>query len=329
MLSVIVFIFWWQHLIDRNLENQYQFFVRQISEGHISNAMRELIEKQDNRLADKIFVSKTSNAVWPNATQFVEERLQSRRQMVFYEQSFFIILLLAVHIYLLYVYFREHRRRKIIEQAILLATHELRQPLQSLSLAVEAIYPKAREKTQGAVLSGLNDIHRLGELVRYLAGAFNPKTNTGSLVIKNLEEHLTTLLNIDFEKTKKRIQLRVNSRSIFKLRIGEEKLHFILRNLIENALKYTQGKIQVTATNESNCFTFCVTNSGEAMDKASFKRIGNAFYRATSADVQNKTGFGLGLHLCGYIARRSGGKLTLENSTDGITRTILKLRSYP
>ncbi|HRP69621.1 MAG TPA: HAMP domain-containing sensor histidine kinase [Turneriella sp.] len=328
MLSVIGLLFWWQHLIERNLENQYNFFAKEISAGTVSNALRELIEKQDRTLAAQIFSTPKSNSVNSTSIQIIHARLLNRQNMLFYEQSFFILLLLSGHFFFVYIYFREHRKRKQIEQTILLATHELRQPLQSLSLALEAVHPKATEKTQAALELGLNDIHRLGELVRYLAGAFATKKDTSFFLITNLETFIENFIETSFSSVKKRIRTDTKASPSFRLNIAAERLHFLFRNLTENALKYAKDTIQIHAKLEEKYFIFSVMNSGASIDSNSFKKIGSAFYRATSVEVQNKTGFGLGLYLSGLIARQAGGTLTIENTKEGITRTILKLRRY-
>lgn len=328
MLSVIVLLIWWQRLINSNLENQYRFFASEIAEGEVSNGLRKLIENQDARLASQLFTTRGSNAVAGNAPQIIAERLQNRQKMVLYEQTFFSLLLLSGHLFFLYIYFRERLRRRQTEETILLATHELRQPLQSLSLALEILAPKAKGKSRTAIESGLRDIARLGDLIRFLAGAFVPgKARFAETTIDHLGNFVNTFLSDEFPDSTGQIRKTIAATPAFRLRLSAELLRFLLRNLVGNALKYANGPVEISASVAGGEFIFRVANSGDAISASDFRKIGEAFYRRTTSPVQNTTGFGLGLYLCGRLARSAQGRLTLENDDSGRTVAALRLRS--
>lgn len=327
LLSVIVLLLWWQNLLTRHLEVQYRYFATQLKPGAVvSEELLRLIHDQDEKLARALFAQ--ANTAPHNAQKIILSRLQNRKNMVLYERTFFILLLFSGHLFFLYIYFRERKRRKLTEETILLATHELRQPLQSLSLALEMLAPKASGKSKMAITAGLNDINRLSEHVRYLATAFAPGKKTSEEIrISDLAVWFSNFAAAEFSR-RERERLVINCPHVaVHLRIGEHALRFILRNLIGNALRYSTGMASIAVQIDRNMLHFTVANGGAKLTKEQFDRLGNLFFRSSSASVQNLSGFGLGLYLCGRIARRARGKLVLENDAQNFrARLLLRMR---
>lgn len=324
LLSVIGLLLWWQSLITRHLEIQYRFFSTQVTVGApVSDDLLRLIRDQDERLARELFPQAENNLAPANARELIEARLANRRKMVIYERTFFILLLFSGHLFFLYIYFRERQRRKLTEETILLATHELRQPLQSLSLALETVQDEAKGASKVAISAGLIDINRLGHHIRWLASTFAENKQKINLTeIISLASWFDDLMRDEFnERERQRVQVNLPA-GVFALRIEENLLRFVLRNLTENALRYAQGNVEISAEAARNGLHFTIANAGARIQKADFRRLGNLFFRSSAADIQNKSGFGLGLYLCGRIARRVRGRLTLLNEGDRLVAEL-------
>jgi signal transduction histidine kinase len=103
------------------------------------------------------------------------------------------------------------------------------------------------------------------------------------------------------------------------LATDEGKLSQILRNLISNALKFTeQGEVRVTAAGEPDGrITFVVTDSGIGIAPEDQERIFEEFSQLDSALQRRATGAGLGLPLSRKLAELLGGELTMS-STPGL-----------
>ena len=103
------------------------------------------------------------------------------------------------------------------------------------------------------------------------------------------------------------------------LTTDEGKLSQILRNLISNALKFTeQGEVRVTATGEPDGrVTFVVADTGIGIAPEDQERIFEEFSQLESALQRRATGAGLGLPLSRKLAEVLGGELTLS-STPGV-----------
>lgn len=322
LLAVIFLLIWWQSLLTRHLEVQYRFFAAQVIASQPASAdLQRLIRDQDEKLAAQLFPRGEGAPAAAEAAQLIHNRLANRQKMVLYERTFFILLLLSGHLFFVYIYFRERMRRKLTEETILLATHELRQPLQSLSLALETAQHSAKGKSRTAIESGLTDINRLGQHIRWLAGSFaGEKQTTEISEIGAFPSYLEKLLKEEFTPAEvARITIHSGFSGAVKIRLSEPLLRFVVRNLTENALKYAHGNVELTTELRGRKLVLCVKNRGEKLAPGIFSRLGNVFFRSPSASVQNKSGFGLGLYLCGRIIRRARGRLTLENDSSGNT----------
>ena len=329
MLSVVVLLVWWQRLLLRNLDLQYGFFRSEIeSSSEVSPGLRRYLSEQDDKLAKQLFGNAKTEQPPENAAQLIEERLKNRRKMVLYEQIFFIVLLLSGHVFFLYIYFRERVRRRLTEETILLATHELRQPLQSLSLALETVAPAAKGRSRDAIQTGLTEIGKLSQQIRWLASTFSSSHSSEEHTqVSDLAQYIQSLLSEDFSAVdQKRVKIQNGKTSAVELRIAPGLLHFVLRNLLENALKYSTGDVQIAAESAGKKVEFRIAGSGKVMEQNEFRRIGGIFYRSNRADVQNTSGFGLGLYLTSRIVRRARGRLLLEHDPQGTTTATLTLR---
>ena len=109
------------------------------------------------------------------------------------------------------------------------------------------------------------------------------------------------------------------------LATDEGKLSQILRNLISNALKFTeQGEVRVTAASEPDGrITFVVADTGIGIAPEDQERIFEEFSQLESALQRRATGAGLGLPLSRKLAELLGGQLTLSSAPgEGSTFTV-------
>jgi len=98
----------------------------------------------------------------------------------------------------------------------------------------------------------------------------------------------------------------------------ENMLRTVIRNLMSNALKFSneKGSVSFTTTNIDG-FVYCtITDSGIGMSKKTKENLFNIETKIKRKGTANETGTGLGLLLCKDFIERNGGSLTVE-STEG------------
>jgi two-component system, OmpR family, heavy metal sensor histidine kinase CusS len=94
----------------------------------------------------------------------------------------------------------------------------------------------------------------------------------------------------------------------------------VLRNLLENAVKYNHpgGQVNVKLATEGASARLEITNTGQGLAPEQAARVFDRFFRAETH--RGSPGHGLGLSISQEIVRAHGGDLRLERfETDGIT----------
>ena len=95
------------------------------------------------------------------------------------------------------------------------------------------------------------------------------------------------------------------------------KLRLILRNLINNAIKFTdQGSVQVSAeyNAKSESLEFNVTDTGIGIPKESLPGIFHRFLQLQPSQINPMTGMGLGLYIVKTLAHLLGGNVAVESA---------------
>ncbi len=92
-----------------------------------------------------------------------------------------------------------------------------------------------------------------------------------------------------------------------------DKLTEVLRNIIENAVKYGDGRyIRISFSEEEDCRLVTVANSGCTLPENELTHVFESFWRGSNTGSQ--PGSGLGLYICRTLMRAMGGDIFAETS---------------
>jgi signal transduction histidine kinase len=96
----------------------------------------------------------------------------------------------------------------------------------------------------------------------------------------------------------------------------EEDVYRILRNLIDNALKYSPANERVTVTvgADGDAVVVRVRDRGPGIAPDQRGRIFDRFYQVDQSDTRRVGGVGMGLYICRRAAERLGARIWLERS---------------
>jgi signal transduction histidine kinase len=220
----------------------------------------------------------------------------------------------------------EERMRRQVEDArrglVAAASHDLRTPLASLRLLVEAIDDGVagedrdrylREiRTHVAVLSDLID--DLFELSRIEAGDISwtmRRVELGELIGDTVAAFRTSAeergVHLAAELPREKVVAEADA----------EKVQRVLFNLIQNAIRHTpaDGSVTVRAKGGPGGVEVEVADSGEGIPSGEGERVFEAFYRGDSS--RNEDGAGLGLAISRAIVEAHGGRIWLEDAHPG------------
>ena len=99
----------------------------------------------------------------------------------------------------------------------------------------------------------------------------------------------------------------------------------VFQNIIENAVKYGDGKrISIDFSEEEGCILISVKNGGCTLSDTELPHIFESFWRG--ANAKSKEGAGLGLYICRQLMHKMGGEAFAEISSDifSITTVFVK-----
>jgi signal transduction histidine kinase len=175
------------------------------------------------------------------------------------------------------------------------ASHELRSPLARIRLGVELLStdPSAARRDELA-----RDIAELDQLIdeillaSRLEGGAAPELESVDLTALVAEE--CARVGADLEAVP--AQVRGNARLLQRL----------VRNLIENALRYGGGRAEVVLRAVPGAMELDVLDHGPGIDESERERVFEPFYRARGTS-ESSGGVGLGLSLVRQIALQHGG----------------------
>jgi two-component system sensor histidine kinase/response regulator len=89
----------------------------------------------------------------------------------------------------------------------------------------------------------------------------------------------------------------------------------ILRNLVSNAIKFTEsgGAINIDAKENSGNITISVSDNGIGIKPDNLKKLFDISEVLTTPGTAKETGTGLGLLLCKEFVEKHGGKIWAES----------------
>lgn len=200
------------------------------------------------------------------------------------------------------------------------ASHELRTPLSVLRGTLEVLIrkPRTAEEYEQKVKTALGSIDRMSAMIDQLL-ALARVENGKNLVKEELE--LITFLEELADKFSLEQQHNITFQSLvghpIYVRTNEKSLEMILDNLLENAIKYTQGKDEVVLRVGIDQVPFIdVVDAGCGISHEQLAQIFDPFFRAPEALDRGIPGTGLGLAIVKKLAQESGLQLSVS-STEG------------
>jgi two-component system OmpR family sensor kinase len=196
------------------------------------------------------------------------------------------------------------------------AAHELRSPLTALKLQVQALQRAGDEAGRALAQQRLAaGIERATHLVEQLLLLARQEATAAEPQPVALEPLLRQVMGEQAAAAQARqIDLGLLRADALSTRGHADALAVLLRNLLDNAIKYTPtgGKVDVMLLDEGRQARLRVEDSGRGIPADERERVFDRFYR--SAEAHSATGSGLGLAIVKAIADRHGARLLLEKS---------------
>ena len=215
-----------------------------------------------------------------------------------------------------------HRLETIRRDFVANASHELKTPITAIRGLIETLIedPKIDPATRTRFQERISvQADRLTALVSDLLtlSQLESMTRSESWSVMDLRNTLTSSLKTIAQAVDERnMRLEVRSpEQPVRVRGDAQALAQALRNLLDNAIKYTPdgGQIQVELRTDDGQALFSVRDDGIGIEERHLNRIFERFYRVDKARSRVLGGTGLGLAIVKHMAQVHGGQVSVES----------------
>ena len=273
-----------------------------------------------------IFIDNQGSSQYELIVSFPEKDLYVRSSIIGVASLSFILTLLIIVVCAVAIYqiIKQKKISEVKSDFINNMSHEFKTPLATINLAIDAIENPQNIKDEKKISRYLN-------MMREENKRMKDQVDT-VLMISQLERG-STPMEWELIDPQDAIQGAVNHVSlIIQNRQGAihtdfqaapcalraDKNHFtnMITNLLDNAIKYSEGAPQIalkTAVVDGQ-YTIKISDKGMGMDQETLKLIFQKFYRVQSGNIHNIKGHGLGLSYVKKILELLNGTIHVRST---------------
>ncbi|WP_439889572.1 ATP-binding protein [Ralstonia sp. 25C] len=208
------------------------------------------------------------------------------------------------------------------------AAHELRTPLTALSLQAERLAQASMSDEAQMRLTTLRQgIERNRALLEQLLTLARAQETVGAptgtvsvqRVFRRVLEDLMPLADA------KQLDVGVTTEADAQVRANELDLFVVVRNLVDNAIRYTPegGSIDLSVISTGSMVSIAVQDTGPGIPADERARVFDPFYRVLG---NGATGSGLGLSIVSTVVQRLGGETVLGEADRGASGLRVTVR---
>jgi two-component system phosphate regulon sensor histidine kinase PhoR len=236
---------------------------------------------------------------------------------------FFIFIIIIAFSSSLYQLIRQKKIAEIKTDFINNMTHEFKTPIATINLALDSIknpkilgddakvlrYVEMIREENKRMHSQVENVLRISRLEKNQIDL-----NTETIDLHDTIEDAITHVSLLSEDRGGKIEIYLEA---LESELPGNQFHLtnVVVNMLENAIKYSEGapKIEVSTESTSNFFIFKIKDSGIGMNKAVQKQVFNKFYREQKGNIHDVKGHGLGLAYVKEIVEKHHGTVFVES----------------
>ena len=229
---------------------------------------------------------------------------------------------------------KQSRLADIKNEFISNITHELKTPIATVSVAIEALRSfnasLDAQRTKEYLDISANELQRLSLLVDKVLklSMFEKKEielRYETLDMKDLVAEVTSSMRLQFEKHHAEVTVEASEDTV----LEGDRLHLVsvIFNLLDNALKYSPGqpRIQVSIRNHNDQLLLSVSDTGIGIPAEYQGKIFEKFFRVPTGNLHNAKGYGLGLSYVAHVINRHHGSIRVESEEGKGSKFLITL----
>lgn len=187
------------------------------------------------------------------------------------------------------------------------ASHDLRQPLHTMSLFSAALTTRPLDETSKSIANKMN------EAMKALADELDSlldisKLDAGIVPVQRSDIDLSGLVNRVASlftpiADQKKIALYIDVQSGLSVHSDAKLIERLLRNVIDNAVKYTQqGSVTCRLRDDNGVALLTIQDTGPGISQVEHQHIWEEFYQVDNSSRNRQQGLGLGLSVVSRLA---------------------------
>jgi len=222
---------------------------------------------------------------------------------------------------------REELKKAVAEKDLFLniIAHDLRGPIQALSLASELLYTRYDDLTQSKIKEYIQKVYEseksVGELLENLLKWAMSVRGTIQCNPEKIDIHelVTKTIEVLGEIAgKKHIQLSCAGVAPDTLVFADrDMILFVIRNIISNSIKFitpdSDGLVDISAVTGKDVTEITISDNGIGMDKKTLNGLFHPHIKTTRKGTSGERGTGLGLIVCKEFLERNGGQIEVTS----------------
>lgn len=195
------------------------------------------------------------------------------------------------------------------------AAHELRTPLTALSLQAERLAEAPMSESASERLvelrQGIERNRHLLDHLLALSGVQATQQDANARTDSALKIFRRTLETLHPLAEAKQIDIGIEAQEDAALPVSETDLEMLMKNLVDNAIRYTPsgGRVDLVLESYSRQVVLRVRDTGPGIAPEERERVFDPFYRVLGTQT---TGSGLGLAIAKAVADKSGARIRLS-----------------
>ena len=223
---------------------------------------------------------------------------------------------------------RELEYQKEKKTMVLSLSHDIKTPLSAIELYARAIKDGIYEEEEKRIAACDGILKNADEIKNY-AGEISKisredflklDVNVGEAYLSDVMKRIEVYYEDKLAVLHTEFQVGLYENCMIKC--DPDRLVEVLQNLMENAIKYGDGKsIRISFSEEEDCKLISVFNTGNAPDENDMENLFDSFYRGKNA--KEISGSGLGLYICKHLLLKMDGDIYAQSREDGFEVTVV------
>lgn len=229
---------------------------------------------------------------------------------------------------------KQKRLADIKNEFISNITHELKTPIATVSVAIEALRSfnanMDAQRSKEYLDISANELQRLSLLVDKVL-KLSMFENKGidlkyeALNMQALIQEVASSMRLQFEK--KNAAVSISSEGDTSLEGDRLHLVSVIFNLLDNALKYSDDnpRINVSTIDGGNKLGLIITDDGIGIPQEYREKVFEKFFRVPTGNLHNAKGYGLGLSYVAQVVKKHRGNIKVESLEGGGSKFIIEV----